>query len=259
VAACGSKLKKLAWLSLLAAVLAVPSGAEAVSDKIHVTPNRVDIGAFFQGVDVALEGQLPSGAGAVVEIRGETIHQTLLRKGRRWGLWMSVGEIDVDNAPNLYLVMSSAPQIPELAGGQTPWGFASLKSQVNLKGALAPDENDNFLREFLELKKSEDLYNALPGAITISDSPGGGATFTGNFSLPARVPPGKYLVQLSVLKDGQLMERKTAEVKVRMVGFPALFASLAYEHAAFYGILAVIIAIATGFIMGFLFKGKAEH
>jgi hypothetical protein len=77
--------------------------------------------------------------------------------------------------------------------------------------------------------------------------------------LPAKVPPGEYQVRLSVIKDGRLMGQKTAKFRVKMVGFPALFASLAYEHAAFYGILAVIIAIATGFIMGFLFKGKAEH
>jgi hypothetical protein len=39
------------------------------------------------------------------------------------------------------------------------------------------------------------------------------------------------------------------------VGFPAAFFSLAYEHGATYGILAVVIAIVTGFAMGYLFKG----
>jgi hypothetical protein len=35
--------------------------------------------------------------------------------------------------------------------------------------------------------------------------------------------------------------------------------SLAYQHGAIYGILAVIIAIFTGFIMGYLFKGGGGH
>ncbi len=259
MAARGLTLKKLAWAGLLAAVLALPSGAGAKSDKINLSPERVDIGAFFQGAEVALSGALPAGADAVVEVRGETSQQTLLRLGRRWGLWMTVGEIEVDQAPNLYLVMSSTPKIPELSGTPTPWGLAYLKSQVKLQGALAPDENDRFLMEFLELKISEDLYETLPGAIRISKSPGGGAAFQGAFRLPARVPPGPYQVRLSVLEDGRLLEQKTAAFTVKMVGFPALFASLAYEQAALYGLLAVIIAIATGFIMGFLFKGKAEH
>ncbi len=55
------------------------------------------------------------------------------------------------------------------------------------------------------------------------------------------------------------MEQKIEEIEVRMVGFPAFLATLAYEHAALYGIVAVVIAIATGFLMGFLFKGKTEH
>lgn len=259
MAACGSRLKKLAWLGLLAAVLAVPAGAEALSDNLQVSPNRVDIGAFFQGAEVALKGALPAGAEAVVEVRGTTIQQTFLRQGRRWGLWMTVGEIEVDNAPNLYLVLSSAPKIPEVAGGQTPWGLASLKSQVRLQGALAADETDRFFQEFLELKKSEELYISLPGGLKISNAPGGGASFQGTFRLPAKVPPGEYQVRLSVLKDGQVAHQTTTKLKVEMVGFPALFASLAYERAALYGILAVLIAIATGFIMGFLFKGKTEH
>ncbi|MGQ9688207.1 MAG: TIGR02186 family protein [Desulfobaccales bacterium] len=259
MAVCGSKLTKLVWLGLLAAVLAVPAGAEALADNLQVSPNRVDIGAFFRGAEVEVKGALPAGAEAVVEVRGTTIQQTLRRLGRRWGLWMTVGEIEVDQAPNLYLVLSSAPKIPELSGAPTPWGLASLKSQVRLQGALAPEENDRFLKEFLELKISEDLYKTLPGAICISNSPGGGAAFQGAFQLPAKVPPGPYQVRLSVLEDGRLLEQKTAEFTVKMVGFPALFASLAYEHAALYGVLAVLIAIATGFIMGFLFKGRTEH
>jgi hypothetical protein len=33
-------------------------------------------------------------------------------------------------------------------------------------------------------------------------------------------------------------------------------ASLAHEHALLYGVLSVVIAVLTGFIMGFVFKGK---
>jgi uncharacterized membrane protein YraQ (UPF0718 family) len=38
-----------------------------------------------------------------------------------------------------------------------------------------------------------------------------------------------------------------------------MFSSLAYQHGLTYGILAVIIAIVTGFAMGFLFKGGGGH
>jgi uncharacterized protein (TIGR02186 family) len=259
VAVRGIKFLGLACLGLLAAMVAIPAAGEIQSDTLHVKPSRVDIGAFFQGAEITLKGALPPGAAAVVEIQGTTIQQKLLRKGRRWGLWMTVGEIEVDHAPNLYLVLSSTPAIPELNDGQTPWGLATLKSQIHFRGTLEEREKDRFFKEFLELKMSEGLYAFLPGAIKVSPVSGEGRVFTGNFRLPAKTPPGDYQVRLSLIKDSRLANRQTARLEVRMVGFPSLFASLAYEYAALYGLLAVVIAIATGFIMGFLFKGKAEH
>jgi hypothetical protein len=49
------------------------------------------------------------------------------------------------------------------------------------------------------------------------------------------------------------------DLTVAMVGFPAFLASLAFQHGAAYGVLAVVIAIVTGFAMGFLFKGGGGH
>jgi hypothetical protein len=253
------KTRKLAWLGLLAAITLVPPTAAASSARIRLFPDRVDIGAFFQGVEVALHGEIPPGCEAVVEIQGAAAQEELLRKGRRGGLWMTVGEIRVENAANLYLVMSSAPNIPQLAGQETPWGLAALRSRVKFQGALTDQEKDRFFQEFLELKKSEELYGVLPGVLKIGNSPAGQAMLEGTFLLPAKVSPGTYQVRLFVVKDGQVLEQKNEELEVKMVGFPALLATLAYDHGAFYGIVAVLIAIATGFIMGFLFKGKAEH
>jgi len=51
----------------------------------------------------------------------------------------------------------------------------------------------------------------------------------------------------------------STNVTVAMVGFPALLSDLAYKHGATYGIIAVVIAIVTGFAMGFLFKGGGGH
>lgn len=257
--AVGMKMRKLAWLGLLAAIALAPGVAPASSAKIRLFPDRVDIGAFFQGVGVTLQGEIPLGCEAVVEIQGAPGHEDLLRQGRRGGLWMTVGEIRVENVPNLYLVLSSAANLPQLDGQETPWGMPKLKSRVKFQGALTGQERDRFFQEFLELKKSEGLYATLPGTLKIGNSPEGRAILKGTFPLPAKALPGRYQVRLSVVKDGRVLEQKNEDLEVKMVGFPALLLALAYEHGYLYGILAVVIAIATGFIMGFLFKGKGAH
>jgi uncharacterized protein (TIGR02186 family) len=257
--ALGMPMRKFARLSLWVAAALLTSTMPAWSAKIRVYPDVVQIGAFFQGTEVSLEGQMPPGCEAVVEVCGPEVNETLLRKGRRAGLWMSVGELEVQHAPNFYLVLSTPPRIPELNGQDTPWGFNALRSRLKIRGALADQEKDRFSSEFLKLKESEELYGSLPGTLRVGNPPEGQAVFQGGFRLPAKVPPGRYQVRLSVVKDGQILEQKTETLEVRMVGFPALLAALAYEHGALYGILAVAIAIATGFLMGFLFKGKAGH
>lgn len=240
-------------------VLALAGAAHAAAPELQLVPNEVEIGAFFEGAQVELQGTIPAGAEAVVEMLGSTATEELLRKGRRGGLWMSVGEIKVNNVPSLYLLQSSSPEIPALTGQETPWGFAALQKVVKLSGSLEASENDKFFQEFLELKKHEQVYRVSPGILKISPAPGGGSLVKGVIPLPAKVPPGKYQVRLSAVLHGSLLSQRDAALEVRMVGFPAMLMKLAHQQGALYGILAVVIAIVTGFIMGILFKGKTEH
>lgn len=240
-------------------ILGLSGLAYALSLDLRLSPSRVEIGAFFEGTEVEVAGQIPAGATAVVELLGQTTTEELLRKGRRAGLWMTVGEIKIHNVPCLYLLLSSSPEIPELAAGETPWGFEALERQAHFTGQLAAGEPEKFFQEFLDLKKSEGLYQLMPGALKISQPQEGWCSWRGAFRLPARVPPGRYKVKLTAIRDGRLLEQRNHHLEVKMVGFPALLATLAYRHGAFYGVLAVVIAIATGFLMGLLFKGKAAH
>jgi hypothetical protein len=233
--------------------------AQAAAPEFQVTPDAVEVGSFFEGAQVELQGAIPPGATAVVEVLGSTASEALLRKGRRGGLWMSVGEIRVHNAPSLYLVLSSSPQIPELTGQETPWGIAALQRKVKFGGRIEPGEQAKFFREFLELKKHEKVYGILPGGLKVSPAQGGKSAIRGIIPLPAKVPVGKYQVKLSVIQDGRLLSSQEKVLEVKLVSFPAMLRDLAQQQGALYGVLAVIIAIATGFLMGFLFKGKTGH
>jgi hypothetical protein len=67
-------------------------------------------------------------------------------------------------------------------------------------------------------------------------------------------------VEIFVLNQGNIVARTTDHLKVDEVGFPALLSNLAFEHAGLYGILATLIAIAAGLLMGLLFRGsKGAH
>jgi hypothetical protein len=240
---------------LLAGVLPARADAPALT----LSPATVSIGAFFNGQTVTATGAIPAGAQAVLEVIGTSADEHLMRKGRRGPLWMNVGEITVGNAPSLYLVMSSAKELLIAAPPTATWGYQALKQRITFSGKIEPAEREKFMGQFLELKESEHIYASRPGALKLAAAAGGEIQVTASFSLPTNTKPGTYKVCLSVIADGKVVSHPCADLTVAMVGFPALLASRAYQHGLAYGVLAVVIAIVTGFAMGFLFKGGGGH
>jgi hypothetical protein len=255
----GAGLKKVLGLTVLLAVFCLGKTVWAAAPEFQLVPQVLEIGAFFQGEDVTVTGSIPAGTEAIVEVLGRAGQETLMRKGRRGGLWMNVGEVDIKGAPSLYLVMSTSPDLLSASEAEVPWGFPAIKRHITLAGDLKENEQAEFQKQFLELKESEGLYATLPGALKISRSEAGRASLRGTFHLPANVKPDTYMLCLSVIRRGQVLDKKCNDFTVKMVGFPSLLSTLAYEHGAFYGILAVVIAIFTGFSMGYLFKGGGGH
>jgi hypothetical protein len=249
----------IAGLVLLGVLLAGVLPARAAAPTLTVSPATVKIGAFFQGQAVTVSGAIPAGAQAVLEVMGSSAEEPLMRKGRRGGLWMNVCEIMVHDAPSLYLVMSTTKELLTAAEPSATWGYQALKQRISFTGSIEPAERQEFLGQFLQLKESEHFYVTRPGALKVGAATGGEIPVKGSFTLPTITRPGAYKVCLSVIQDGKVTSNTCTELKVEMMGFPAFFASLAYQHGAAYGVLAVFIAIVVGFAMGFVFKGGGGH
>jgi uncharacterized protein (TIGR02186 family) len=245
--------------SVLGLLLAGVWPAMAAAPPLTVSPATVEIGAFFNGQTVKISAAIPAGAQAILEVMGSSADEPLRRKGRRGGLWMNVGEILVHGAPSLYLVMSSAKELLTAPGPAAAWGYGALEKRISFSGKIEPSERENFMGQFLQLKESEQIYASWPGAIRLKPAGEGKTALAASFPLPTNTRPGAYKVCLSVIQDGQVVTRDCTDLAVAMVGFPAFLASLAYDHGAVYGVLAVVIAIVTGFAMGFLFKGGGGH
>jgi uncharacterized protein (TIGR02186 family) len=251
--------KRLMATPLLLLFLSLPSLVWGASLDLKVIPPRVEIGAFFRGPRVTVTAMIPQGAEAVMEVVGETRDEHLMRKGRRGGLWMNVGEIDFHGAPSLYMAMSTNPKLLEVDGAADPWGFPALKTRVTMSGLVQDQQRDELFDQFLQMKESEGLYKTFREPIKESEATGGLVPVKGEFQLPTNVKPGSYQVCLSVIQEGHIIAKDCGELKVEMVGFPAMIATMAYQHSVIYGILAVVIAIVTGFAIGFIFKGGGGH
>jgi hypothetical protein len=242
------------WLLALGALLClVPSSAAWHSlQTLLVVPDPIEIGAFFHGAEVSVSAKVPEECDAVVEVIGKEVEEDLMRKGRRWDLWMNVGEIDIQGAPNLYLVMSTDARLLDTEG--RPWGFEPLRKRVSFHGKFMKEEVSEFFREFIRLKQDQALYGTFPGALKLSPLNGVGAIAQGTFRLPVRISPGTYTVCLSIVQDGQMVERRSTSFDVVMVGLPAFLSFLASKHAILYGSLSIAVAVGFAFLSGVVFK-----
>jgi hypothetical protein len=258
-------MKRMASNVLMVAMLmtglllagACPAGA--AEPTLKVSPDVVQIGTFFSGQRIKVEGVIPEGTQAVLEVVGTSADEHLMRKGRRGFLWMNVGEITVHDAPSLYMVMSTTKELLTSAPGEATWGYQALKNRIHFSGSIEAAEYKMFMKQFLELKESENIYATFPGALKTKGTAAGQTTVQGTFLMPTNTRPGTYKLLLSVIADGKVVSSGSTDLTVAMVGFPALLATLAFQHGATYGVIAVVIAIVTGFAMGFLFKGGGGH
>lgn len=248
----------LLMLALILQTLWNPPAAMATTIDLLVVPSRLHITESFRGSPVTVSVEMPETASAVVEVTGGVHENRFLRKGRRGGLWMSVGEVKVTGAPSLYFVMST-PDLGSTALTGTRWGYKVVENRVNFLGTVGPKDVPVLFHEFVKLKESEGLYGIFPKSLKVVDTSHNQKTVQGQFMLPSNVAPGKYRVSVSVLNGGDVLDQRSVELTVRMKGLAAFLTALAHHHATLYGLLAVAIALATGFVTGFVFKGKGTH
>jgi hypothetical protein len=243
-----------------AVALAIFLPGQARPAELHVIPSLIEIGAFFRGTRVVVEAGISEGTEAVIEVKGSLATQPLLRKGRRWGLWMNVGEVSIHDAPSLYLVTGTRPGLLSDSQHEPPWGYAAIRRRMEISGESPSEAKAVSLQQFIDLKESEGLYGSFAHSATASRAPDGRTLVRWSFRLPSRVPPDRYEVCLFVVRrDFQVEERNCASLQVVKGGLPARLFSMAHERPFLYGVICVVIAIVTGFLMGFLFKRKDGH
>ncbi|MEJ5300418.1 MAG: TIGR02186 family protein [Thermodesulforhabdaceae bacterium] len=240
-------------------ILAVAPGSQGISlaeSLFTVQPSQIEIGAFFNGESLSVQAEIPSSAQAVIEIIGQNSEERLMKKGRRGGLWMNVGEIHVTGAPSLYIAASTEPQILEDPPESASWGYPVVTKEIKFSGQVSENEKEKLIQDFLKLKEHYGVYKILPAHIKNTKLADGHKKIDAVIPTPSSIKPGTYKVCLTIIDqpEKQKIAKKCQDLKVVMVGFPAILATLAYQHSALYGIMAVIIAIITGFAVGYVFK-----
>lgn len=236
-------LKVLVLLWLISPLAAAGLG-------IKVTPQVVEMGAFYNGAKIRIEYLSAPDAKPVVVVRGSEVSELFNVKGRAGPVWVNTGKVSISGVPSLYLSMS--PQAvsdflqPE-AIDKYMLDLTALKKQIKIE----PQEMDrDILRaEYLNLKSRENSYRFISDAVKMGEPGQDGVPYAIDLEWPRNAPPGDYEVVVYEFRNGSIAGESHAPLKVERVGFPAFMAALASNRAELYGVLSVILAVLAGFGM----------
>ena len=227
--------RDVAALGFLLTVLtiAIPgtAAAQVSALSVKVSPEAIQMGAFYNGAKMRIEGTAPSGSQVLVVIRGEEHDELFNKKGRAGPIWVNTDRIHVAFTPSLFLSFSStdvtalldptsieAYQLDEQAIKNRLACRSHCKCDTTVRhhtrsGAIAQCagvEPDPRYRElirsyYLALKTREGRYQTHSDAVRMTNAvlnaTADDSRYSLDFDWPRSAPPGSYQVEVYACKN----------------------------------------------------------
>ena len=233
------------------------SGQNSIND-LQVIPAHIEVGTFFNGKQIVVKAEIPDCSGVIVKLVGKDEDIVLNKKGKKAFIWLNVARVTVKYVPSIYIlacsdnlseICSIAEQEKELLG------YNSLKGKVVF-------ESDNQLSgtEFNELIKFKEHngYYCINNNMSINIASDQKLILTAALDIPSFISEGTYSVVIYCFQDGNLLDKAAANLYVEKVGLPLFITNLSKNSPALYGILAIIVALIAGGIIGLIFIKKKD-
>ncbi|WCR55438.1 MAG: Transmembrane protein co-occuring with sulfite exporter TauE/SafE [Bartonella clarridgeiae] len=254
----------VSWFCFIPFSMKAQGSEEVVSEEkevvqIIVTTNTITVGANFSGHDLYIAGVLENmnplfrqqnRYDVIVSLEGQTRSMIVREKKRKAGMWINADCVTFKNAP-LFYSMVTTREIDNITDAES---YKRLGLGLSYF-FLSTDEKDqektrSFRNELIELQKAKNLYHEEAGGVYF----GSGSLFTAHFQLPANVPVGRYHVNAYLFRDGQYISSATTTLEIVKAYVAYTIFHEARKHSFWYGIVAVFVAMATGFLCRFAFR-----
>ncbi len=227
----------------------LPAGAQTL--LFDLSRPRVAITSAFAGTDILVYGALDAPGDVIVTVSGAPSRQTVLRKERVLGLWVTGARQTFDDVPTYYAVAANRPLAQILPPDGVPGVSITLDERMaTIRGQGAQRRSAAELRAFerglIEAKRREGLYPESIAPITVLS----GRLFRAELQFPSRLPVGDYEITAYVLRDGQPVTAVSKPLIVSKAGFSADISDWARDEAPMYGGFAIAMALAVGWVTG---------
>jgi len=248
---------------LALAIWLLGSGPTCAEDLIAtLSSEKVAITQKFGGADIALFGAIGRDAATVarsanydvvVTVKGPR-GQVIVREKRQVGpLWLNLDQRKYIAIPAFIAVLSNRPladicdaeRRSKLRIGIDPL----VPAQGDRKRSADPDEPD-FRQALIRLRKAQRLFREDSGVVRFLSA----NLFQTEIRVPGIAPLGQYDVEVTIFAEGVPLTKATLGFQVIKEGIEHSIANMAYQHGLLYGLLASLIAVATGWLATVIFR-----
>lgn len=273
--------------ALLLGFMMVLGTATAQAEDLIVTLSErtVEITSNFTGSAITVFGAVRRDASTVprasdydvvVTVTGPPTDRVTRLKDRVFGVWINRHAREFDDVPSAYSVLSNRPveeiahpslltrlgiginyvlpqATPELDTENNPEavGLEDASSEIIDEVHLSGRPSDHvFERAFLRLQRESRQYQEDVGAVSIIDN----TLFRARATFPADVPLGTFEVRVFLFSGGVLLSQEEVGIVVRKAGFEQFIYRLSQTDPLIYGVLAVLLALLTGWLGGVVFR-----
>ncbi len=245
-----------AWRLCLIAATAIACAGPARADQpllADLTTHLIAITTGFTGTSVVLFGTIDGPGDVVAIVRGPEQDVVVRQKRHLAGIWINAHELAFAAVPSYYAVFSNRPleQIGS-AGmrGLHQIGIGNLRIEPRDTGR-PEGEIATFRNALVAEEQRQGLYAEAPNSIGFL----GDRLFRANISFPANVPTGTYLVEVLLVRGGNVVSGQTTPLVVSEIGLNADLNEFALRSALLYGCVAVAGAAFLGWLSSLPFRG----
>jgi uncharacterized protein (TIGR02186 family) len=238
---------------MILAIIASAPSARAQNLVSDLSNHLVAITSDFTGAEVLLFGSIATEGDIVVTVAGPRVPVMVRRKERVLGIWVNTDTVEFQNTPAFYAVASTRP-IEEIANvdvqARQEMGVDHLAIRPVVEGEFSAEEIVTFREGLIRNKIKQGLYKPDVEPIQVLSD----RLFRTVIALPSNPLTGTYTVSVYLIQNGTVVEAQTNPLIVSKTGVGADIFLFAHTDSAAYGILAILVAIAAGWLAAAIFR-----
>jgi uncharacterized protein (TIGR02186 family) len=248
-------------LRLLAILLclALPVAAQETvvtglsTDKIALNANFDGSELFVFGA-VRRDEPIPTEAGpldVIITVKGPPRQVTVRRKSRVLGIWVNTASLKVRQAPSFYAIASTRP-VSELLDetDRLRYGIGMDEAVRRVSGSDTITDSEPFTEAVIRLRMANGSYTELDHGVILAED----TLFQTRIHMPANLVEGDYAAQFFLVRNRVVLSSAETTIKVEKTGMERWIYNLSKEQPLAYGVLAVLVAFAAGWLAAEAFR-----